>query len=133
MQTLVTLRKEKKELDEKIDRLEQDAYIAMVRREQDLEHEKRLKQLRERQTLQRRAQRRKKFIDSAFDGNLEELKVFINEFQRELDTSSTDGDEGEKYDEATKKKALHGLIDCRDSNENSALSEAAAGKQTLYY
>ncbi len=99
----------------------------MVRDEQEREHQKRLKQLRERAIQQKRALRRKKFIEAAYDGNLQDLEFLIAEFETELNEIGTEDDHRPKLDEAKKKQALHGLIDCRDSNNNSALSEAAAG------
>lgn len=124
---LINLRKEKKDMEEKLEKLEQEAYISMIKREQELEHQKRMKQLKEKQLMQKRAQRRKKFIDAAYDGNLTELKNLLKEFENELNNTH-DPDLPEKnLDETEKKKALYNLIDCRDSNNNSALSEAAAG------
>ncbi len=127
MQTLANFRKEKQELEKKIEKLEQDAFIKMVRDEQEREHQKRLRQLRERAIQQKRALRRKKFIEAAYDGNLQELEFLIADFEKELNEIGTEDDDRPKLDEAKKKQALHGLIDCRDSNNNSALSEAAAG------
>lgn len=130
-QILVTLKEEKSELDSKLQKLEQEAFIQTIKWEQEREHKKRMKQLKERQTMQRRAQRRKKFIEAAYDGNLQDLKFLITEFENELNAIGADGDGAEKLDEAKKKQALHGLIDCKDSNNNSALSEAAAGNLTI--
>ena len=57
--------------------------------------------------------------------NKSTFKIFP--FEVEL-SNSQDPDLPERdLDEAGRKKALHGLYDCRDSNNNSALSEAAAG------
>ena len=81
VQLLIGLRQEKQAMEEKLARLEQEAFISMIRREQELEHKKRMKQLRERQLLQRRAQRRKRFIEAAYDGNVAELKSLVKEFE----------------------------------------------------
>lgn len=114
-------------LDKTLEKLEQEAFIQMIKFEQEREYQKRMKQLRERAILQKRAQRRKKFIEAAYDGTVQDLKYLIEEFQRELDDIGADEDGTPKLDEAKKKQALHGLYDSRDSNNNSALSEAAAG------
>ncbi|CAF0858054.1 unnamed protein product [Brachionus calyciflorus] len=65
--------------------------------------------------------RKKKFMEAAYDGNLQEMKFIIGDFEKELDGME------EKLDSGKRKQALLNLIDCKDSNNNSALSEASAG------
>lgn len=118
---LKKLRTEKKELDEKLAKLEQDAYIQMIKIEQEREEKKRLKKLREKELKRKNDLRKKKFMEAAYDGNLQELKFIISDFEQELNSMEV------KFDAGKKKQAILNLIDCKDSNNNSALSEAAAG------
>lgn len=62
-------------------------------------------------------------MDAAYDGNLQDMKFLINDLEKELDSI----DREEKLDSGKRKQALLSLIDCKDSNNNSALSEATAG------
>jgi hypothetical protein len=121
---LKKLKEEKKNLDEKLSKLEQDAYIQMIKMEQEREEKKRLKKLKEMEMKKKRENRRKKFMEAAYDGNLQELKFLINDLEKELETAQRDD---KSIDEAKKKQAIIMLIDCKDSNNNTALSEAAAG------
>ncbi|RMZ98042.1 hypothetical protein BpHYR1_024880 [Brachionus plicatilis] len=115
------LRTEKKELDEKLAKLEQEAYIQMIKLEQEREEKKRLKRLHEKEMKRKNDLRKKKFMDAAYDGSLQEMKFIVSDFERELDSME------EKFDPGKRKQAILNLIDCKDSNNNSALSEAAAG------
>ena len=115
------LKQEKKELDQKLEKLEQEAFIQMVRMEQEREEKKRMKQLKERQMKAKREARRKKFLEAAYDGNLEEMKHLIKDLEKEIDSLD------DKLDPARRKQAIHSLIECKDSNNNTALSEASSG------
>ena len=126
-QLLAKLRQEKRELDETIQRLEQQAFLQMIKLEQEREYKKRMKQLKEKQMQQKRAARRKKFIEAAYDANLQDMKYLIADLEKEIDMLNNDDEQEVKLDAAKQKQAKHALIDCRDSNGNSALSEAAAG------
>jgi hypothetical protein len=121
---LLFLKKEKVDLDEKLKRLEQEAYVQMIKMEQEREEKKRLKKLKEKQLKQKREQRKKKFLEAAYDGNLQDLKFLINDLEKELDELAR---EDKSLDNARKKQAILALYDCKDMNGNSALSEAAAG------
>ena len=122
---LKSLKLEKSELDEKLRKLEQEAFIQMVKIEQEREEKKRLKQLKEKQMKQKREARKKKFLEAAFDGNLQDMKFLIGDLEKELNSINNENEE--PLDNSKKKQAILNLIDCRDMNNNSALSEAAAG------
>ena len=94
---------------------------------QEREEKKRLKKLRERQAKQKREARRKKFLEAAFDGNLQDLQFLISDLEKELASLSHSEENEEPMDSAKKRLIVLALIDCRDMNGNSALSEAAAG------
>lgn len=60
------------------------------------------------------------FLDAAFDGELEKMKEMISEFEQLMNKNDIVGQD-------ERKKAMQGLIDCRDKMNTSALSEAACG------
>lgn len=122
---LKSLKQEKNELDEKLRKLEQEAFIQMVKIEQEREEKKRLKQLKEKQIKQKREARKKKFLEAAFDGNIQDIKFLISDLEKELNSMNNENEE--PLDNSKKKQTILNLIDCRDMNNNSALSEAAAG------
>ena len=115
--------KEKEEYENKIKTLEQEAFVQMIKQEQEREERKRAKMLQEKQEKIRQEKRRKKFLEVAFDGNVEELKFIIDEVNRELNTRS-------ELDSSQKKSIILKLIDTKDSNNNTALSEASASGNT---
>lgn len=118
---IVKLRVEKSEYEKKLQQLEQEAYLRVVKLEQEREEKEFEKRLKEQAVRKARQDRRKKFLDAAYDGNLTQMEFLIGDFERELDSDP-------KIDPARRKKLLQSeLIDCKDSNNNTALSEAAAG------
>lgn len=121
LKELKKLKKEKKDLDEKLAKLEQEAYIQMIKLEQEREEKKRLKKQREKEMKRKNDIRKKKFMEASYDGSLQEMKFIISDFERELDSME------EKVDVGKRKQAILNLIDCKDSNNNSPLSEASAG------
>lgn len=123
---LIILKKEKKELDDKLTKLEQDAFLQMIKWEQEKEDKKRMKYLKEKFLKQKREARKKKFLDAAYDGNLQELNFLISDLEKELDQLAEE-DKKQQLDASKRKQAILGLIDGKDSNDNTALSEAAAG------
>jgi ankyrin repeat protein len=124
---LKKLKQEKNDLNEKLTKLEQEAFIQMIKMEQQREEKKRLKMLKEKQLKKKRDARRKKFLEAAYDGNLQEMKFLINDLEKELDELSREADNKEIIDDAKRKQAVLGLINSKDMNNNSALSEASAG------
>jgi hypothetical protein len=113
------MKNEKEEYENKIKALEQEAFVQMIKQEQEKEERKRAKLLQEKQEKIRQEKRRKKFLEVAFDGNVEELKFIIDEVNRELNTRA-------ELDSSQKKSIILKLIDTKDSNNNTALSEACA-------
>ena len=124
---LKKLKQEKNDLNEKLAKLEQEAFVQMIKMEQQREEKKRLKMLKEKQLKKKRDARRKKFLEAAYDGNLQEMKFLINDLEKELDDLSREMDNKEVIDDAKRKQAVLGLINSKDMNNNSALSEASAG------
>lgn len=116
---LSQLKQEKNEFDEKMKKLEHEAFLQMIKYEQEKEEKRRMKKQREIEEKQKQLKRKKKFLEAAYDGNLQELKFIIKDYENELNSN-------DKLDSVQKRRQILNLIDCRDSNNNSALSEAAA-------
>lgn len=113
------IKSEKAEYEDKMRTLEQEAFLQMVKYEQEKEEKKRLKMLKEKQEKQKDEKRRKKFLEMAYDGNLQEMKFIIDEYSRELNTR-------DNMEQAQKKALIFKLIESKDPNNNSALSEASS-------
>ncbi len=121
------MRLQNQELNEKLKKLEEEAFVQAIRIEREREERKRMKELKEKQMRQKREARKKKFLEAAYDGNFQELKFLISELEREMDSLGQDPDFKIKLNDAKRKEVLLGLIDCKDKNSNTALSEACAG------
>lgn len=117
---LAYLRLEKKTVDERLVKLEQEAYLQMVRLQQEKEEREFEKRLKQEAARRARDARRKKFLEAAYDGKLTELEFLVDDARRELDADP-------RLDPPRRRKLLlQDLIDCRDPNGNTPLSEAAA-------
>jgi ankyrin repeat protein len=101
----------------------------MIKAEREREDRKREKELKEKQIRQKREARKKRFMEAAYDGNMTELNFLIADLNKELDDMYVEIDSFTRkpLDEAKRKEAHVSLIDCKDKNNNSALSEAASG------
>jgi hypothetical protein len=118
---LANLRAQKKLVDEKLLKLEEEAYLQMIKIEQEREEKKFAKRLKDEAERKERERRRKQFLEFAYDGNLAQLEFIISDLRKQLAADS-------KLDETQRARIVHTtLIECKDSNNNSALSEAAAG------
>ena len=109
---------QKAKYDAEMDELEKQAYLDIVRREQE-EAEKRDE--RERQTRQKihRAKKRQKVVlEAAFDDEVGDIEKSINDAIKELDDPTN---------AAWKQKETRNLIEARDANDNSPVGEAGAG------
>ncbi|XP_049710546.1 IQ motif and ankyrin repeat domain-containing protein 1-like [Elephas maximus indicus] len=109
-----------------MEKLQREAFLAMVRREQEAARRRR----EEEEAAQRRRredmQRRHRLLEAAFDGNVGEIRAVLKEVE-DLLTS-----EGVGHDEAGQARRLQRcveMVECEDSNHNTPLSEAAAGGQ----
>ncbi|XP_064123754.1 IQ motif and ankyrin repeat domain-containing protein 1 [Loxodonta africana] len=123
---LVRRQQEQQEHLEQMEKLQREAFLAMVRREQEAARRRR----EEEEAAQRRRredmQRRHRLLEAAFDGNVGEIRAVLKEVE-DLLTS-----EGVGHDEAGQARRLQRcveMVECEDSNHNTPLSEAAAGGQ----
>uniref|UniRef100_A0A2I3GVN0 Uncharacterized protein n=1 Tax=Nomascus leucogenys TaxID=61853 RepID=A0A2I3GVN0_NOMLE len=125
---LARRREERREYLEQMEKLQREAYLALVRREQ--EAARRLREQEEAAQWERREelQRRRRLLDAAFDGDVGEIRAVPKEVEQLMTR------EGVGHDEAGKARRLQrrvALVECEDSHGNTPLSEAAAGGQSL--
>ncbi|XP_074841641.1 IQ motif and ankyrin repeat domain-containing protein 1 [Carettochelys insculpta] len=116
--------REQRKYTELMDRLQREAFIAMVKREQEEAERERKKEEEEKRKQREIQQRKKRMLEAAFDGNVEEMKAVLKEVS-DLDTRNGVGSD-------EKGKAIRlcnhiSMVECTDANGNTALSEAAGG------
>ncbi|XP_078209087.1 IQ motif and ankyrin repeat domain-containing protein 1 isoform X2 [Callithrix jacchus] len=125
---LARRREERREYLEQMEKLQREAYLALVRREQEAARRRREQEAAAQRERREELQRRRRLLDAAFDGNLSEIRAVLKEVEQLLTR------EGVGHDEAGNARRLQrrvALVECEDSNGNTPLSEAAAGGQPL--
>ncbi|XP_071487017.1 IQ motif and ankyrin repeat domain-containing protein 1-like [Diadema antillarum] len=118
------LRKEKEDYEEMVEKLEKEAFLAIVRKEQERAEEEHRKEMEMRQRKKQEKTWQKTMLEAAFDGNLDELLTVLKE------VDARDNSDGVGTDEAGRAiRARHQLamVNCEDANNNTPLSEAASG------
>ncbi|XP_069847667.1 IQ motif and ankyrin repeat domain-containing protein 1-like isoform X2 [Dipodomys merriami] len=121
-------RQERREYLEEMEKLQREAYLAVVRREQEAARRQREQEEAAERARREELQRRRRLLEAAFDGDLNEIQAVLKEVEQLLTR------EGVGHDEAGKAKRLLrrvALVECEDSHGNTPLSEAAAGGQPL--
>ncbi|XP_042319603.1 IQ motif and ankyrin repeat domain-containing protein 1 isoform X2 [Sceloporus undulatus] len=116
--------KERQEYNDLMERLQREAFVALVKHEQAEAEQERKKEEEEKRRQREEQQRRKRMLEAAFEGDVEEMVAVLKEVA-ELDTRN-----GVGSDEAGKVLRLRhrlGMVDCTDANGNTPLSEAAGG------
>ncbi|KAL4671035.1 hypothetical protein H8959_003744 [Pygathrix nigripes] len=125
---LARRREERREYLEQMEKLQREAYLALVRREQEAARRQREQEEAAQRERREELQRRRRLLDAAFDGDVGEIRAVLKEVEQ-LRTR-----EGVGHDEAGKARRLQrrvALVECEDSHGNTPLSEAAAGGQPL--
>ncbi|XP_045556654.1 IQ motif and ankyrin repeat domain-containing protein 1 isoform X2 [Salmo salar] len=122
----VRRQKEKQDYEDLMDRLEKEAFVALVRREQEETEWKRKKEEDERKGKKEEQLLRTRLLEAAFDGEAEEVLAILKE------VSDRNTKRGLGLDEAGKRQRLLNqlcMINITDANGNTAVSEAAGGGQ----
>ncbi|XP_077800601.1 IQ motif and ankyrin repeat domain-containing protein 1 isoform X10 [Macaca mulatta] len=125
---LARRREERREYLEQMEKLQREAYLALVRREQEAARRQREQEEAAQRERREELQRRRRLLDAAFDGDVGEIRAVLKEVEQLLTR------EGVGHDEAGKARRLQrrvALVECEDSHGNTPLSEAAAGGQSL--
>ncbi|XP_049488758.1 IQ motif and ankyrin repeat domain-containing protein 1 isoform X2 [Panthera uncia] len=125
---LARRRQEHRNYLQRVERLEREAFVALVRREQEAARRRREAEEAAEQRRQEDRQRGARLREAAFAGDLGEIKAVL----REVDELLTR--EGVGHDEAglaLRRRGRVALVESEDRGGNTPLSEAAAGGQTL--
>nr|XP_042121072.1 IQ motif and ankyrin repeat domain-containing protein 1 isoform X2 [Peromyscus maniculatus bairdii] len=120
--------KERQEYLDEMEKLQREAYLAMVRREQEEARRQREQEEAAERARREELQRRRRLLEAAFEGDLGEIRAVLKEVDQLLTR------EGVGHDEAGKARRLQrrvATVECEDSHGNTPLSEAAAGGQPM--
>ncbi|XP_060538150.1 IQ motif and ankyrin repeat domain-containing protein 1 isoform X2 [Pantherophis guttatus] len=116
--------KERQEYEELMDRLQKEAFVALVRREQEEAEQARKKEEEEKKKQREEQQRKKRMLEAAFEGDVEEMKAILKEVA-DLDTKIGVGTD--EKGKVVRLQHLLNMVDCTDANGNTPLSEASGG------
>ncbi|KAM7075395.1 IQ motif and ankyrin repeat domain-containing protein 1 isoform 1-T1 [Molossus nigricans] len=125
---LALRRQEHSEYLEQMEKLQKEAFLALVHQEREAAQRQREKEEEAERRRQEERQRQARLLDAAFEGNLGEITAVL----REVDELLTG--EGVGHDEAgmaQRRRRRVALLECEDPRGNTPLSEAAAGGQPL--
>nr|KAF6395802.1 IQ motif and ankyrin repeat containing 1 [Molossus molossus] len=125
---LALRRQEHSEYLEQMEKLQKEAFLALVHQEREAARRQREKEEEAERRRQEERQRQARLLDAAFEGNLGEITAVL----REVDELLTG--EGVGHDEAgmaQRRRRRVALLECEDPRGNTPLSEAAAGGQPL--
>ncbi|XP_074658400.1 IQ motif and ankyrin repeat domain-containing protein 1-like [Tubulanus polymorphus] len=117
-------RQEKADYEELMDKLEKEAYVKMVKQQQEEAERLYQKEEEERKRKREELKRKKRFLEAAFDGDSGEIIAILKEVA-DLDVKM--GLEDDIIGRVTKVKHQLSMINCEDANENTPISEAASG------
>ncbi|XP_075262932.1 IQ motif and ankyrin repeat domain-containing protein 1-like isoform X2 [Convolutriloba macropyga] len=118
------LKKEKLDYEETMERLEKEAFVALVRMEQEKLRKEQEKEDEERRRRLEEKKRIGRMLEAAFEGDNFAIKTILREIE-ELDDEA--GVVREGYGLFIRKRHQLAMVDCKDANDNTPLSEAAAG------
>ncbi|KAL5457168.1 hypothetical protein EMCRGX_G034412 [Ephydatia muelleri] len=112
------LRKKEEEYNNLMEKLQREAYLEMVKLEQERAEKERQREEERRRREREEAKRVKRMLEAAFDGEDKEIGAVLDEVLRLHDPSSPI---------ALLARARHRMVECRDPHGNTPLSEAGAG------
>ncbi|XP_047641545.1 IQ motif and ankyrin repeat domain-containing protein 1 isoform X2 [Phacochoerus africanus] len=113
---------------EQMERLQREAFVAQVRREQEAARRRREEKEAAEQRRREERQREARLLEAAFDGNLGEIQAVLQEVEELLTREGVGSDAAGAARRLQRRVAL---VDCEDGGGNTPLSEAAAGGQPL--
>uniref|UniRef100_A0A8D1NGA8 IQ motif and ankyrin repeat containing 1 n=2 Tax=Sus scrofa TaxID=9823 RepID=A0A8D1NGA8_PIG len=113
---------------EQMERLQREAFVAQVRREQEAARRRREEKAAAEQRRREERQREARLLEAAFDGNLGEIQAVLREVEELLTREGVGSDAAGLARRLQRRVAL---VDCEDGGGNTPLSEAAAGGQPL--
>ncbi|XP_078485832.1 IQ motif and ankyrin repeat domain-containing protein 1-like [Ciona intestinalis] len=121
---LKKLKEKKKAYDETIENIQREAYVAMVKAQQEAAEKELEREEEERRRKREEAKRKKRMLEAAFDGDLDEMQSILNEVSQLDDKNGIPKDEIGMIARRCHQMAV---VECQDANENTPLSEAGGG------
>nr|XP_051686367.1 IQ motif and ankyrin repeat domain-containing protein 1 isoform X2 [Oryctolagus cuniculus] len=123
---LARRKRQRQEYEERMEKLQREAFVAAVLREQAAARRRREQEEAAQRERREELQRRGRLLDAAFDGDVGEMRAVLEEVEQLLTR------EGVGHDEEGAARRLQrrvALVECEDRHGNTPLSEAAAGGQ----
>ncbi|BFZ16284.1 hypothetical protein BsWGS_19323 [Bradybaena similaris] len=117
-------REEKMNYEAQMEKLEKEAFLHLIKMEQEEAERKRKIEEDEKKRKQEANKKRKRMLEAAFDGDVNEMKQVVKEVSDLLDK---DGIGNDVIGRSLRAKRVMDIIECEDANGNTALSEAANG------
>ncbi|XP_023104518.1 IQ motif and ankyrin repeat domain-containing protein 1 isoform X2 [Felis catus] len=125
---LARRRQEHRNYLQRVERLEREAFVALVRREQEAARRRREAEEAAERRRQEDRQRGARLREAAFAGDLGEIKAVLREVDELLTRKGVGHDEAGL---ALRRRGRVALVESEDRGGNTPLSEAAAGGQAL--
>ncbi|XP_007893326.1 IQ motif and ankyrin repeat domain-containing protein 1 [Callorhinchus milii] len=116
--------REKQDYEEAMDRLQREAFVAMVKREQEIAERERQKEEMERQRKREEQECKTRMLEGAFEGDLDEILAVLKEV---ADRDSKDRVPFDEIGRVVRQRHEMGMVECTDAHGNTPLSEAAGG------
>ncbi|XP_078280478.1 IQ motif and ankyrin repeat domain-containing protein 1-like, partial [Rhinoraja longicauda] len=116
--------KEREQYEETMEKLEREAFVALVKREQEIAARERAKEEEERRRKQEQQRRKVRMLEAAFEGDVEEMQSILKEVS-ELDTR--DGVALDAMGQVVRQRHQLDMADCTDVHGSTPLSDAAGG------
>ncbi|KAK3089405.1 hypothetical protein FSP39_003377 [Pinctada imbricata] len=117
-------KKDKQDYEELMEKLEKEAFLKLVKMEQEQAERERQKEEEERRRRREEAKRKKRILEAAFEGDIEEIEAVLKEV-RDLDDQK--GVPKDDVGIAIRNKHIMNVLECEDANKNTPISEAANG------
>lgn len=121
------LKKEKEDYEEMLEKLEKEAFLAIVKKEQERAEEEYRKEMERRKRKKQEKTWEKTTLEAAFDGNMDEIMTVLKEVDARDNTDVVGRDE---IGRAIRARHQLAMVNCEDANANTPLSEAASGGAT---
>ncbi|XP_001183758.2 putative IQ motif and ankyrin repeat domain-containing protein [Strongylocentrotus purpuratus] len=124
---LQKMKKEKEDYEEMVEKLEKEAFLAIVRKEQEKAEEEHRKEMEMRRRKKQEKTWEKTMLESAFDGNMDDVLTVLKEVDAR---DNTDGVSTDEIGRSIRARHQLAMVNCEDANGNTPLSEASSGGAT---
>lgn len=121
---LKKLKKQKEEYEEMIEKIQREAFVAMVKAEQEAAEREQAREDEERRRKREQAKRRARMLEAAFDGDVDEMENILKEVRKLDDDNEIPTDD---IGRVVRRNHLMAVVQCEDANGNTPLSEASGG------